>query len=298
MEKDRKNMSGLTGWLIVAGIVTIGYLVFFIMSKVGISSHKNMTSEDTYKTYDSMIQASNINIDELPIDYIEQLADESGIVYKIINNQIAEVYNTNGSVLVKAIGLVDLRYDVLGLSDEALADNIYSVSDNIAYLRVRTGYPKMEHCTIINYSTHETNYGLIVDGNLGLEDICGILDIGIESLSNSDETAYNISDESFTEYQIDNFNIQLPTVKSKVEIQEFVGFSSIFMDNTPIINFLYSKESIESNVNDNWTPIIVNDNLRIDYLHDNPFDVNSQAYIDFENLINTIDNSIETIKYE
>jgi hypothetical protein len=282
----------------VAGIVTIGYLAFLFLSKVGISSHKDMTSEVTYKTYENMEKALDINVDAFPIDFITQRVEESSTVYKVINNQIAEVYNTNGNTLARAIGLIDIKYDVLNLSDEALADNIYSVSDNIVYLRVRTGYPKMEHCTIINYSTPETNYGLIVDESLGLEDICNVLSISVESLSNFDNSTYNISEGSYTEYKIDNFIIELPTVASNIELREFVGFSSIFIDETPVINFLYSTESIESDANNEWTPIMVNDNLRIDYLHDNPFDVNSQAYIDFENLINTIDNSIKTIKYE
>ena len=298
MENKNKSKSGLAGWLIVAVIVTIGYLAFFILSRVGISKHNNMTSERIYKSFNEIVSATNIDVGCFPISYIEQRSNDDGTTYKIINNSIIEAYNNNGNTVVKASNNIDDRYDVLLLDGESKSTE-YSVSDNsIIYLRIRNSYTGLEHCTVVNYSTSKTNYGMIIDEILGIDEICKILNIDSEDLSEYKNDTSLSSSDTYTIYKISNFTIELPTLESNNKIQEFNGFSSLFIDGTPVLNFLYSEESISSDKVNGMQSIMVNDNLRIDYIDKNPFETDTKAYKEYDILISTIDDSIKTIKYE
>ena len=88
-----------------------------------------------------------------------------------------------------------------------------------------------------------------------------------------------------------------PTVESVLSVENFDGYSAIYLNGTNVINFLYNEDSFNTNVPVNYKRINVNDNLKIDYMNNNPFDTETQAYIDYNIIINTIDYSIKTIKY-
>lgn len=297
MNNGTKHTFKVNFLLIATVIAAMGYLAFYILSVTGITKYSNNTSIKYYESFEDLQKGTKLEMVELPIVYIEQCANTENTNYRVINNSIAEIYNDG--IVAKACKIIDTKYDCLGLSDKATNDNKFSISNNqITYLRIRKEYTEYPKCTIVNFSTNEMNYGFMVEDNISIGDICEILKINKKDLSEYTDESTEVYDGAVTKYNIDNFSIELPTFVSNVSVREFVGYSSFFIEDTPVLNFLYGKEALNSDKNIFGQYIKVNDKLRVDYLKENPFKMDSQAYNDFEILINTINSSIKTIKYE
>lgn len=291
MNKKEHKSSGFGGWLIVAFIATMGYLALFILSKTGVTIHNGSNEANT--EFSSLAQIESAFGHKICIpDSLELTSDAK---YILVENRVAEIYTSK--FVYKQCEMLDKNLDILGLYAESTEDKLYNVEDSsIQILRYRYGYTDYPNCTIINWCNDSSNFGLMIEEHLSIDDVVNMLGLSDKKIYEGEKTV-SYENIDYTEYNVDSFSIMFPTVESVLSVENFDGYSAIYLNGTNVINFLYNEDSFNTNVPVNYKRITVNDNLKIDYMNNNPFDTETQAYIDYNIIINTIDYSIKTIKY-
>lgn len=289
--------SSIKVWII--GIILIVLLLMLSTKgmKDGISLNTNNNGISSLTSL-SKLQKSypDIEIPNFILDYEGELHIEN------IMGQLIQI--TSDDFAFKVTTFVDNNADPLGLYEEAGTDNKYNVNSsetNINFFRYRIDYEEYKNCTIINWCTEDRAYGVLIGKKLTEDGALELIDINKESLYAEQEKQEEIDTESSdTEtYIIGNmFSIDLPKFKSDISMLDNNGTTSFYINKKLIFVILYNDYDIDSDAFSGQSELVVDNNIVIKYLSDNPFEVDTLAYNDYNTFVSTINNIKDSIVYQ
>lgn len=298
--KDKKS-SHIGVWLMIAIIAVISYITFMGALKDGVtlnSSNKNGISN--IESIEELQDKVYFTLD-IP-SFVTEAEEELNI--QVIAGQVVSINTT--TFVLKASSFVDVEADILGLYEESEIDEAYNVDNsNIIYFEYRQRYKDYPNCTIINWCTNETSYGLMIEDNISLDRALEIIGIDSNNISvynetnveNEDTVSYNTDD--FIEYIIDNqLIIKLPQFKGNVTHVDTAGVSAFFSGDTLLLLVVYNEKDIQEGTYSEQSVIDVSDKIKIYYSDNNTYDKGSDAYSDYELMLLTIDDIGKTIVYK
>ena len=159
------HKNSMTGWIVAAIVIILGYFGMFYLSKNGIRIGEDKNSIKQVKSLEQL------GIDSEIFNNIPKLIDSEILEYRL-ENGIACVY-TKGYAL-KAVKFINKDFDVLGLSNKSESDYIENG------VRIRLGYKDYPKTTIYNWSDSKYNYGLMINNKINDGSI-------LEKIGNSNE---------------------------------------------------------------------------------------------------------------
>lgn len=298
--KDKKS-SHIGVWLMIAIIAVISYIAFMGALKDGVTlNNDNRNGVNNIESIEELQDKVYFTLD-IP-SFVTETDEELNI--KVIAGQVVSINTT--TFVLKASSFVDVEADILGLYEESKIDKTYNVNDsNIIYFEYRQGYKDYPNCTIINWCTNETSYGLMIEDDISLDRALEIIGIDSNNISVYNETnaenentvSYNTDD--FIEYIIDNqLIIKLPQFKGNVTHIDTAGVSAFFSGDTLLFLVVYNEKDIQEGTYSEQSVIDVSDNIKIYYSDNNTYDKGSDAYSDYELMLLTIDDIGKTIVYK
>ena len=298
--KDKKS-SHIGVWLMIALIAVISYIAFMGALKDGVTLNSdNKNGVNNIESIEELQDKVYFTLD-IP-SFVAETDEELNI--KVIAGQVVSINTT--TFVLKASSFVDVEADILGLYEESKIDKTYNVNDsNIIYFEYRQGYKDYPNCTIINWCTNETSYGLMIEDNISLDKALEI--IGVDSYNISTYIKTNIENESTVSYNTDDFIeyiiedqliIKLPQFKGNVTHVDTAGVSAFFSGDTLLFLVVYNEKDIQEGTYSEQSVIDVSDDIKIYYNSNNTYDQGSDAYDDYELMLSTIDNIGKTIMYK
>ena len=295
-----KKSSHIGMWLMIALIAVISYFAFMGALKDGITLNKDNGNGVTNVT--SLSELKDKVYFELDIPSYVTDADEE-LHIEVVAGQVVVINNTK--FVMKASIFANVNADILGLYEKSNVEKCFFVNNsNIIYFKYRQGYNDYPNCTIINWHTNETSYGLMIEDNVSFSDALSI--IGIDELQLSedviesnteDRTKYDVNE--FKEYMIeDKIYIKLPHFSGCITHVDTYGVSAFFADDTLLFLVVYNDEDIQNNTYSEQSVVNVSDSIKIYYDSINTYDKGSDAYSDYELMLLTIDDIAKTIVYK
>lgn len=296
-----KKSSHISVWLMIALIAVISYIAFTGALKDGVTLNSdNKNGVNNIESIEDLQSKVYFTLD-IP-SFVTEAKEELNI--KVIAGQVVSINTT--TFVLKASSFVDVEADILGLYEESKIDETYNVIDSdIIYVKYRQGYKDYPNCTIINWCTNETSYGLMIEDDISLDRALEI--IGVNSNNLSTYTKTNTENEStvshdtddFVEYIIeDQLIIKLPQFKGNVTHVDTAGVSAFFSGDTLLFLVVYNEKDIQEGTYSEQSVIDVSDDIKIYYNSNNTYDRGSDAYDDYELMLSTIDNIGKTIMYK
>lgn len=298
--KDKKS-SHIGVWLMVVIIAIISYIAFMGALKDGVTLNKNNNSSiNNVETLDELQNKVNFKLD-IPT-FVSESEEELNI--SVIAGQVVSI-NTSTFVL-KASPFVDVRADILGLYDNADTDESYNVDNSdITFVRYRQHYEEYPSCTIVNWCTDETTYGLMIEDDVTLDNALQIIGIEKDNLSdydkdnNTEQNTESNNVDDFVEYTIENkIKISLPEFIGNVTHVDTNGVSAFFSGDTLLFLVVYNEKDIQEGTYSEQSVVDVNNDIKIYYDSNNTYDTDSDAYKDYELMLSTIDDIGTTIVYK
>lgn len=298
--KDKKS-SHIGVWLMIALIAVISYIAFMGALKDGVTLNSdNKNGVNNIESIEELQDKVYFTLD-IP-SFVAETDEELNI--KVIAGQVVSI-NTTYFVL-KASSFVDVKADILGLYEESEIDETYDVNNSdIIYFEYRQGYKDYPNCTIINWCTNKTSYGLMIEDDISLDKALEIIGVDSDNISTYIKT--NIENESTVSYNTDDFIeyiiedqliIKLPQFKGNVTHVDTAGVSAFFSGDTLLFLVVYNEKDIQEGTYSEQSVIDVSDDIKIYYNSNNTYDQGSDAYDDYELMLSTIDNIGKTIVYK
>lgn len=298
--KDKKS-SHIGVWLMIALIAVISYIAFMGALKDGVTLNSdNKNGVNNIESIEELQDKVYFTLD-IP-SFVAETDEELNI--KVIAGQVVSI-NTTYFVL-KASSFVDVKADILGLYEESEIDETYDVNNSdIIYFEYRQGYKDYPNCTIINWCTNETSYGLMIEDDISLDKALEIIGVDSDNISTYIKT--NIENESTVSYNTDDFIeyiiedqliIKLPQFKGNVTHVDTAGVSAFFSGDTLLFLVVYNEKDIQEGTYSEQSVIDVSDDIKIYYNSNNTYDQGSDAYDDYELMLLTIDDIGKTIVYK
>ena len=298
--KDKKS-SHIGVWLMIALIAVISYIAFMGALKDGVTLNSdNKNGVNNIESIEELQDKVYFTLD-IP-SFVAETDEELNI--KVIAGQVVSI-NTTYFVL-KASSFVDVKADILGLYEESEIDETYDVNNSdIIYFEYRQGYKDYPNCTIINWCTNETSYGLMIEDDISLDKALEIIGVDSDNISTYIKT--NIENESTVSYNTDDFIeyiiddqllIKLPQFKGNVTHIDTAGVSAFFSGDTLLFLVVYNEKDIQEGTYSEQSVIDVSDDIKIYYNSNNTYDQGSDAYDDYELMLLTIDDIGKTIVYK
>ena len=295
--KDKKS-SHIGVWLMIALIAVISYIAFMGALKDGVTLNSdNKNGVNNIESIEELQDKVYFTLD-IP-SFVAETDEELNI--KVIAGQVVSI-NTTYFVL-KASSFVDVKADILGLYEESEIDETYDVNNSdIIYFEYRQGYKDYPNCTIINWCTNETSYGLMIEDDISLDKALEIIGVDSDNISTYIKT--NIENESTVSYNTDDFIeyiiedqliIKLPQFKGNVTHVDTAGVSAFFSGDTLLFLVVYNEKDIQEGTYSEQSVIDVSDDIKIYYNSNNTYDQGSDAYDDYELMLLTIDDIAKTI---
>ena len=197
------NKKQLAIWvvaLILTGLLTVLTVEAY---KSGMITNSSKVKTEEYNSIDKLLSSTDMEI-ELP-EFIKQekhlkIEDKLGAIIQI----------SNENFVLKIADFVDVMADPLALYESSGIDNRYnfeSENTNIKFFRYRAEYKEYKNCTIINWSTDNTTYGLMIGDKITEEDALSLIGLSREYLT-KEKGASEITEVTAespyesTEYQI------------------------------------------------------------------------------------------------
>ena len=295
MKGNKGNKSSHIGvWLMIALIAVISYFAFIGALKDGITLNKeNVKGIDNIESLSDLKDKVYFKID-IP-SYVSESKEKLNI--EVVAGQVVSINTTY--FVMKASSFVDINADILGLYEESATEKRYNVKDSdIIYFKYRQGYADYPSCTIINWYTNETSYGIMIEDNINLDMAIEIIGLSKDKLyeDNNITVDSNSDTENDTEYIMSNkYLIKLPEFKGNVTHVDIDGVSAFFTDDNLLFLVVYNDEDIRSGVYSEQSVVDVDDNIKIYYDSNNTYDKGSDAYSDYELMLSKIDSIAKTI---
>lgn len=252
----------------------------------------NLTGVNTNTTvYNSVEEFEKSNSEHLHIP--EQLKKIEGVQ---IIKKVGNFYEIGCEKFVMKVGpFVDYNADPLALYEAVEKDYKFFVKNNsIEYLRYRYEYPELTHCTVVNWVEDNMAYGVILDDIMDEQYILNLLSIDSGSLEpyksgESTEADSTVSVKAETEM----FVFDLGYISSDIKVIEVEEQSIIYMNDKMV--FVVSKKNdinFETEIS-----MEIGNGYELRVAEANPFDSDTEAYREFENLINRLDNIVNNVVY-
>ena len=300
-DKDKKGVSKLFIIALILCALAVGLMFLSYNNGINISGgSKNI------KEYKSISELESNPPFELKLPSF--VKDEEEMKIKCTMGSMLEI-DTRAYIL-KAATFVDNNADPLALYDKAKEDVKFTVNNSdITYLRVRTGYKEYENCTLINWVDGEIAYGLIWADKAELADILITLNINESDLekytdsssSDSDTTSDedNTSDIKFDNITVGDMSLSVPHFETSeltyADLKDMLLFS---MDDKMVFVVIY--DNINDHVKDfeGQGEIVSDKGVIIRYIKENPFEVGSDSYKNYEIFLKTIAEVSKSIDYK
>lgn len=294
-----KKSSHIGVWLMIALIAVISYFAFMWALKDGITLNKDTgNGVDNVESINELQNKVYFTLD-IP-SYVTEADDELNI--EVIAGQVVVINNNH--FVMKASNFVSVYADILGLYEKSSIEKCFYVNNSdITYFKYRQGYLDYPNCTVINWHTNETSYGLMIEDNISFADALSILGIDevqlSEDITDDNTEMSEINLEDFKEYIIeDNISIKLPNFKSYVTHVDTSGVSAFFAGDTLLFLVVYNDSDIQNGTYAEQSVIDVSDSIKIYYDSNNTYDKDSDAYSDYNLMLLTIDDIAKTIVYK
>lgn len=179
MSRNKDSMR--LGLLPIAAITAvIGFICFIIMAYKGIDIQrgKEDIQEIEYKNINELLESNHFSLN-IPRYVKNYKKDKLNITYTD-NGYTKEILIYSNEFVFKASPYIADDADVLNLYDnKAVIDNEYSTEEksNILYYRFRQQCKDYENCTVLNWTTSNTMYGLIIDKKIDNDKAKDIVEI-------------------------------------------------------------------------------------------------------------------------
>ena len=141
---------------------------------------------------------------------------------------------------------------------------------------------------------------MLINGNKSIDETLEIIGLTKDKLRDIRDIDEEISDntKSITntnEYNLDNkYIIKLPEFKSDVTQIDNNGYTAFYFNKKLVFVILYNDLDIDTKAFDGQSEAIIENGIVIKYLTENPFETSDDAYYNYNNFINTIDNILVT----
>lgn len=298
-----KNKLSIKIYIIAFILCSMVCLLFIGSFKSGMCIQSN-NGIRKYNSLTDLMNKTSLNI-ELP-NYVVQQSKEEDLTIESIMGQVVQIYGS--SFAFKAATFVNNNADPLGLYEKAETDSKYSVEttenenkNSIKFFRYRLGYEEYSHCTLINWCTDETAYGLMISNIITEDEAIEIIGIEKERLTEYIEKTEQESESTENkvslgnEYTIsDNFKVTLPKFNSELNMVETENSTLFYIEDKLVFVFVYGED--DGAFNGQSERKIIN-GLVLKYLSDNPFNNESDGFNDYNLFIDTIDDIIDSIVY-
>lgn len=291
----KKNKSShIVRWLMAAIIVAISYIAFMGAMKDGLTLTNNSNNKiDNMDSIDELLDTVHFPLN-IP-KYITESDDKLNI--ELIAGQIVQI-NTDKFVF-KASSFVANDADILGLYEESKLENKYTVKNSdIKYIKYRQQYKDYPNCTLIDWCTDETTYGLMIEADISLDEALKIIGVDKKNIEEYSETADTEVDANsdYTEYSIDGvLKISLPQFSEEVTHVDTGDASAFFAGDTMLFLVDYSKQDIKNGLYSDMDCIDISNDIKIYYDSNNAYDPNTEAYDDYNIWLSAIDDICGTI---
>lgn len=305
---NKKKSTNYKVWIVAAILAVASCIAFIGATKNGITLDSN--NAKGIKTYSSISEMqSDINLNIRLSDYI--LNNCNNISIESVSGQMITIYGEINSTafVLKTAAFVDKGADTLGLYEDSQIQVAYNtVNSDINYVVYRQGYIEYPNCTIINWCTNETAYGMMIESLLDESSILEIIGIqdnnivkaesAVQDNKNSDtSTNYNV--EYFDTYNVfGKYFIKLPEFNTEVTHIDTAEASAFFAGDTLLFIVTFDETDSIKNEYSEYSRLSVNDRVAVYYLDINTYDPDTIAYNDYDIMLNTIDSICSTIVME
>lgn len=160
MDTDEKKSKHGGIRLITFVIIVISLVLFVQAFKNGLGLNSSQKGIREYNSIDSLLSDNDW------IGYIPDIVrNDTNLKIKVTMGQFVEIDGDN--TVFKAGPYVTKKSDILALYENSEFDKGAKVKnkDYIDSIRLRTGYKKLEHCSIVNWYHNNYQFGLIVSGS-------------------------------------------------------------------------------------------------------------------------------------
>lgn len=156
---EKKSKHG--GMRVVTLVIIVVSLVLFVQAfKNGLGLSSSQKGIREYNSTDGLLSDNDW------IGYIPDIVkNDTNLKIKVTMGQFVEIDGDN--TVFKAGPYVTKKSDILALYENSEFDKGAKVKnkDYIDSIRLRTGYKKLEHCSIVNWYHNNYQFGLIVNGS-------------------------------------------------------------------------------------------------------------------------------------
>ena len=291
MGKDKKSSPNISTVILLVFMIISA--VFIILLEIG-AFRINKTTNNIVK-YTSVSEA--IDSVKFEVTVPDFVLDVKNTECRVVNGVFFEIGSEE--IVFKASEFIDYNADPLALYNISEVDEKYTVKEStIHYFRYRIGYENMGNCTIVNWVQGDTSYGLILNSIYKKDELFNMLGINKNNIMNYEES---LETEQCIEYDTiligNKFTINIPTFKTSFKTVDLDGYTICYLDNTKVFVLIYDDYNIDSNTFGGQSEVTIDSGVILRYLSENPFDIDTMAYIDYNTFICTIDNIIDSIEY-
>lgn len=291
MIKKESSLKFSTVILLVLLLISIVFIVLVETGAFKISKSNSKTVK--YNTLNEAISKVNFNV-QLP----NMITSDTKAEYRVTNGSFLEIGSE--TFVLKASKLVDFNADPLALYEKTTEDYKYTVENsNISYFRYRLNYPEFENCTIMNWVQGDTAYGIILSSIYKEEELLNILGITKDNIKVFNTENIDKTDITYNRTLIANkFTVDIPKFTTEFKTVDLDGKTICYIDNTKVFIFIYNDYDIDTDTFGGQSEIIIDDKMVLRYLSENPFENGGSAYNDYNIFIDTVNDIVNSIKYQ
>ena len=288
-----KKQSRIKLWLIAGVLLAISSIVFMGAMKDGMTTTKSSKVIDNVSSINDLQRKVNFKLD-VP-SYVTDTKDKLQI--EVVAGQIAQI-NTEKFVF-KASYFVDNDADILGLYEKSKTEKKYNVNDSdIKYFKYRQGYKDYPNCTLLNWCTDETTYGLMIEDDISFEKALDIIGIDKKNISEVKDTESTESTDNteLKEYKLtDNLSIDMPEFKQEIRVEDLGDQVAVYAGNALLFVAAVNNAEVDLGPSDDASVIDAGNGTKIYYNKDNTYDPGTDDYSDYELWLSTIDSALKTL---
>ena len=189
---EKKSKHG--GIKLITLVIILVSLVLFVQAfKNGLGLSSSQKGVREYNSIDGLLSDNDW------IGYIPDIVrNDTNLKIRVTMGQFVEIDGDN--TVFKAGPYVTKKSDILALYENSEFDKGAKVKnkDYIDSIRLRTGYKKLEHCSIVNWYHNNYQFGLIVNGSKTPSEMIKLIGLeksDLELKSNTQEKENNTETE-------------------------------------------------------------------------------------------------------
>lgn len=289
-ESKGKGTKSLIVLLVIAAVVALlQVFMMFIIPKLGASN--------TNKQEFAQISLSELEKKQ-DTEFIvpEFVRENKNLQANVLMGQFIEILGDN--FVLKIGPFQDYDADPLALYETTEIDKKLSVSGcDIEFLRYRTGYNKLEHCTVINWAAKNRMYGMILGSEAELNMVLSTMGLTpeqtkpIESVEIAEQTEQKANQTQRFEL-FGKYTIELPKTENNIQILDD-GVTAVFEMQEKFF-MVVCQEGYKGFESSEETKL--SDGYVVRFAPENNYDANGTAYRDYENVKSNIDLIVDSFK--